>query len=70
MYGCLTVFLTLYQVTKVILFWFPWCCTIQMALDREVLVEECKIGWLTVEKDFRNRLLRPEQLKHGEFFIC
>ena len=29
--------------------------------------DECRSGWLTVERDFSARLTKPEQLKYGWF---
>ena len=41
-------------------------CQGEWTMNKEVLLEECKIGWLSVEKDFKARLLKPELLKHGK----
>ena len=38
-------------------------------MDQEALAKECRAGWLSVEKDFKARLLKPELLKYGETII-
>ena len=36
-------------------------------MDKEEMLKECKLGWLSVESDFSARLVKPEVLKYGEF---
>lgn len=35
-------------------------------MDKEALLEECKVGWLSVQSDFNGRLEKPELLKYGK----
>ncbi len=38
-------------------------------MDKEAVVEECKTGWLSVEHDFKARLLKPELVKRGKKIV-
>lgn len=39
-------------------------------VDREALLEECRVGWISVESDFKARLTKPESLKYGMCTYC
>lgn len=38
---------------------------LDLKMDKETLLEECRAGWLSVESDFKARLLKPDLLKYG-----
>ena len=37
--------------------------------NKEASLEECKIGWISIESDFRARINKPELLKYGEYLV-